>query len=192
MIITILNTIFALQASGTESSHSGIEFVNAPPATAKKSKPVCQITQPKQEFFHEHLWPSADWQIRGDLIFTNCIEKAVFCVEKGNYFALANLESVDLPRIVDGYRKALAENLKDGNKIRYLSMQASFNLFKTAAEQYKDKYQICPRAQALCCNSGLPEQVRQEFVELAKPEISVKSRSLLTSLALAIKTKYKC
>jgi hypothetical protein len=191
MIIVILTIILALHSAGQEIS-GNISAVKQLPDAAQKCKPACQISQPKHEFFHEHLWPVLDWQIRGDLIFTNCVEKAVFCVEKGNYFALANLESVHLPRIVDGYRKALAENLKDGNKIRYLSMQASFNLFKTAAEQYKDKYQICPRAQALCCNSGLPEQVRQEFVELAKPEISVKSRSLLTSLALAIKTKYKC
>ena len=191
MIILIFTIVLALQPASTESTTLDAT-VNQPPVAAQKSTPAYQISQPKQEFFHEHLWPSLDWQIRGDLIFTNCVEKAVFCLAKENYFALANLESVHLPRIVDAYHKVLAENLKNGNKIRYFSLQASFNLFKTAAEQYKDKYQICPRAQALCCNSGLPEQLYQDFVGLAKPEISVKSRSLLASLTVAIKTKYKC
>jgi hypothetical protein len=191
MIIVILTIILALQSAGQEISVN-ISTVKQLPDAAQKSNPACQISQPKQEFFHEHLWPTLDWQIRGDLIFTNCVEKAVFCLEKENFFALANLESVHLPRLVDAYHRALAENLKDGNKIRYLNLQASFNLFKTAAEQYKDKYQICSRAQALCCHPGLPEQLHKDFVELARPEITAKSREQLTSLALAIKTKYKC
>lgn len=192
MIIVLINIILALHPAGSEKSFARLEIISGQPITAVKGKPVSQITQPKQEFFHEHLWPRLDWQIRGDLIFTNCVEKAVFCLEKENFFALASLESVHLPRIIDAYHKVLAENLKDGNKIRFLSLQASFNLFKIAAEQYKDKYQICPRAVALCCNPGLPEQLQQDFVELAKPGITAKSNALLTSLAVSIKTKYKC
>jgi hypothetical protein len=192
MIAILINIILSLRPASPEKNFASMEIISEPPITAVKSKPVCQIIQLKQEFFHEHLWPCLDWQLRGDLIFTNCVEKAIFCLEKENCFALANIESVHLPRIVDAYRQVLAENFKAANKIRYLSMQASFNLFKTAAEQYKDKYQICPRAQALCCNPGLPDQLRQDFLELAKPEINAKSRSLLTSLAVAIKTKYKC
>ena len=59
-------------------------------------------------------------------------------------------------------------------------------------EQYKDKYQICERSRELCFAECLPEEIRQDFVELTKPKITAKSRASLDSLALAIKTKYKC
>lgn len=195
-MIVLLITTLALQSAGTGKREIVLKPIckmeDDSPKPLAKALSLCQIAQHKREFYHEHLWQAQnDWQLRGDQIFTSCVEKALFCLDKNNIFALANLEAVHVPRLVAAYHAALTENLESKNKLRYFMMQSSFNLFKAAVEQYKTKYQICPKAQAICQDEHLPDNLRADIVALIKPEIDVKTNRLLESLAHDIKTKYK-
>ena len=194
MLIIILIFNLLLQASAGEKEPKQAPEIVSQALTSKLSRvqSFCKLTAQKKEFYHQQLWPQQfDWQIRGDQLFTNCVEKALFCAENDNYFALANLETVHVPRLVAAYHSVLSANLESKNKIHYIMLQSSFNLFKSTVLEYKDKYQIARKAQEISNANYLSQQLKEDFTSLGDPKINAKTSKLLESLAHDIKTKYK-